>query len=697
MAPLVDWTRSIRLGPFRWGAVSPWRAARVATGVVAPLIIGWLSGHTEYGAYAALGALPAGFVSFLGESRSRLAAVAIASVGMATSTFIGGTTAALAPWLIVPEVAWWAFVTGLAISIGQWASVVALQWTVALLIAVGVSTGPKEAAFRAGLVLAGGLLQGLLVTLSWALRPGSTERSRLADAYRALASYASELAAGHAEPPRPAAFAAGSTVEDPNPLLSRSLRLAFLDLLEEAERIRAALAALAAHASDESPPHDQQFRNLLAEVTGALNLTAAAMDSPRGKRADMVRRLQAAIDRLAIVADPPWRWAGEALLGQLRSVQRILANLDSVVPQGGTTVAARREPLRFGLRDVASAFATMRANVTTTTEAGRHALRLAAVATLAQALAQATGLYQGRWVTLTILLVLRPDYGSTIYRGVQRAAGTMLGAGLAAVVAQLVQEKQDGLIATASLCIAAAYALFDASYLLFSLFITAFIVVLLSLMGQSLIPTAEARILDTVIGSVLALAGYLAWPTWEGVAAQHKFARLLEAHRDYGTALLQEAALPASMDAMRLRALQDSARRVRSNAEAAAARLADEPAHDRFPRRLAERLSAAVARLANAELALHALVVSRQLPSKATGGAPGLDDFSTAFATAMTRLAAALDTLQPPESLPALRPLQAALRDDQAARDTPLLGITDRIVDATNTLDAILSDQLKPH
>ena len=91
----------LRLGPFRWRAVSPWRAARVAAGVVVPLAIGWWSGHIDLGAFAALGALPAGMVSFQGVTRSRVAAVAAASVGMAVSTFVGATLANGAPWVLV--------------------------------------------------------------------------------------------------------------------------------------------------------------------------------------------------------------------------------------------------------------------------------------------------------------------------------------------------------------------------------------------------------------------------------------------------------------------------------------------------------------------------------------------------------------------------------------------------------------------
>jgi len=56
----------------------------------------------------------------------------------------------------------------------------------------------------------------------------------------------------------------------------------------------------------------------------------------------------------------------------------------------------------------------------------------------------------------------------------------------------------------------------------------------------------------------------------------------------------------------------------------------------------------------------------------------------------MRRLAFALSTRQPPEPIPALRPLQAALRGQPALVDATLVGITDGLVDAVNTVDALL-------
>ena len=87
---------------------------------------------------------------------------------------------------------------------------------------------------------------------------------------------------------------------------------------------------------------------------------------------------------------------------------------------GGHRPGTRRAELK-------AAFAALRASAGTSTETGRHALRLALVASIGEVVAQASGLPHGYWIVLTILIVLRPDYVFMIYRGVQRAAGTVIG------------------------------------------------------------------------------------------------------------------------------------------------------------------------------------------------------------------------------------------------------------------------------
>jgi uncharacterized membrane protein YccC len=677
--------------------VAAWRAARVAVGVVLPLVVGWLVGHVDYGAYMALGALPAGVASFQGEARGRLIAVVLASIGMSVSTFVGSTVPTIAPWSLVPIVAVWAYMTGLSVCLGQHWSTAVLQWSVALLIAVGIPQHSSDAALRAGLVLAGGLFQAALVAAAWTVRPGRPERGALATSYAGLATYASRLGDGAFDPPPPDAFPAQAVLEDPNPLLARPLALTFVDLLEEAERIRASLAALATRLSDHGG-ESGDIRTLMSQAAGALDLIARALISARSERDALLRDLEARIAAPSIAEAAAWRWSGEALLGQLRAVVRMIADLDAPPgrPAPADAATARNTPREGALT---AAFATLRANMTLASEAGRHAVRLAAVASLAETFVQAIGLYQGRWAVLTIFFVLKPDYASTLDRGAQRALGTALGAIAAAGVVELAHHQELALIAAAGIAIAIAYALFDASYLLFTVLLTMFIVLLLVLLGFPGTHTAEARIYDTFIGAAMALTAYVVWPTWHRTTAHDKFAALAEAHRDYGTALLGELAHPGSTGEPRLRALQVAARRARSDAEAAATRLADEPSAGWCTPETAHLLAAAIARVAHAELAIHALALSRDAAACAaysrSAAAANVDALKNALGTAMTRIAIALRTLRPPEPIPALRPVYGQLARDPSLRDSALIPIVGRLVDAINTLDAIVRDRLQ--
>ncbi|MET9474729.1 FUSC family protein [Streptomyces sp. NPDC002922] len=694
------WRKLWQLGPFRWSDVAPWRAVRVAVGVMVPLTVGSALGRLDYGAFAALGALPAGFASFQGVTRSRVAAVAVAGTGMAVSTFVGAVTAAAAPWLLVPVVAVWGYVVGLAVCLGPRLSVAALQWPVGLLIATGMPLGPTEAALRAGLVLAGGLFQGVLVAVSWAFRRGDPERAALAESYRILAVYASGLAAGHFGPPSATALPAAVVLTDPNPLLPVTARLHFLDLLEQAERIRVSLAALAERAADD--PSEAVLRPA-ADAARALDLIADTLSAGRAEHAGPITELNELLPSLAVASGTRGQSATEALFGQLRAVTRSLAGRFDTRP-GRTPVndKAINPVVPAGQEGIGWAALTLRANFALSGETGRHAVRLSVVAGLAEVMVQATGLFEGRWVVLTIFLVLKPDYTSTVYRSIQRAVGTAVGAGLGAAVASLAHPSSVGLIVAAGIAVAVAYALFDVNYVIYSSFLTVFIVILLDIFGLPADTTAVARLTNTAVGAVLALIAYSVWPTWEGLTAQEKFARMVEVHNTYTTALLRSLARPARTDQARLRGLQAAARRTRTDAEASSDRLADEPPHSPLTPTVARTLVAVVTRLAHTELSLHALVppqatvIGREEDGARDADADRLEALAAAFDIAMITLAEAVRTLQPPGRIPPLRQVQRALRDRPTALDPRLLQITDHLVDTAHSLEDVLRRHLAP-
>ncbi|MEV6024844.1 FUSC family protein [Streptomyces sp. NPDC052036] len=682
----------LRPGRFDWHELAYGGALRVAVGVAAPLAAGTATGHPQYGAFASLGALPAGFASLQGVTRTRAVTVVAASAGAAMSTFVGGVLAASAPWLLVPVVALWGYATGLAVCLGRWMSVAVLQWPVALLIASGIPLGPSEAALRAGLVLAGGLFQGALVAVSWTVRPGAAERAALADSYRSLSAYARGLAAGRTGPPPPADFVAGDAVADPNPLLAAAVRADHLNLLEQAERIRASLAALAAHTDDDPSGAARLFATDTAQ---ALDGIADALNAGPEDRAPPVRKPNSRFTWQEEAADDTgWQWVAEALLCQLRAVDRILGHAPT--PNRPAPCDGPGTPDRPVPRDTVQWTAlTLRANLTAAGETGRHALRLAAVTGLVEFMVEASDLYEGRWAVMTAFLVLRPDFATTLSRSVHRAVGTAVGAGLGATAAIAAHPGGAGLIVGATIAVAAAFALFAVNYLLFSVFLTAFLVILLEIFGLSAGSTATTRLAQTALGAACAIIAYWVWPTWEGLSAQQKFARLLTSHSSYTASLLQQLSHPEELDPSRLRALQTTARRDRTDAEASTARLAAEPPQPPMTPAVARTLVAVVMRLAQAELALHALVLQR--PAAVQEKQPqdhdsrtSLDALAVALRTTLEKLAESLLTLEAPGDLPPLHRIQASSRNQPVpgGRRTALL--VDGLVDATDALTDVV-------
>ena len=669
-------------GAFRWGDLSVGQGVRATVGVIAPLIIGMAAGKIEYGGYAALGALPAGFTSFRGVSWTKVLAVLAAAVGMAVSTFAGATAAWRQPWLLVPIVFVWAYVSGLLASLGPSVLAVVLQWPVALLIGSAIPLAPGPAAVRAALVLAGGLWQCLLVVTSWTLNRGSAERAAVANSYRALADYAAGRAAGQLGPPSPGQLVGSYVLADPNPLMRNSARQDLLDLVQEAERIRTTLTALAiSRAGEDLGPGG---RAVLQGAAGVLTELAESIGARPRQRADHLAAATREVDRISPRADTSWQWADEALLGQLRNACRTTERLND----SERRPAANGRPHAIQPGWIRDSRLTLRASLGLSSEAGRHALRLAVVSAAAELIAQASGISHAYWAVLTVFIVLRPDYSSTLYRGLQRAAGTIVGAGLGVATVQLARVGLTALLAGIAVSLMAAYAVFTVNYLLFAVFLTDFVVVLLALLGLPPEPTVIARLIGTGIGTGLAILAYLLWPTWEGTSAAEKLARLFVTQGACEGAALRAYTRPEGADAARIGQLKLAARRARSDAEASADRLAGEPKRGPMSADLARALTSAGHRMAQASLALAAAaaahhaalargparrpdhrIASQEDPD--AGLQPGLDALADGVSEATADIANALRqlgaspvlTARPPlRPLPQLRPMLQDLR-----------------------------------
>lgn len=139
-----------------------------------------------------------------------------------------------------------------------------------------------------------------------------------------------------------------------------------------------------------------------------------------------------------------------------------------------------------------------------------YGLQAAGAVAIAAALSRSLHMPNGYWAPMTALLVIRPTLHETASRGLARGAGTLIGAGVATLVAALLRP---GPYVTAALVVVfawGAYAMRRAHYAALTTSITACIVFLLAFAGLPELANAVHRIAATVVGAAIALTIALA-------------------------------------------------------------------------------------------------------------------------------------------------------------------------------------------
>ncbi len=649
-------------------------ALRCAAGVAIPLVAGLLLGQPSVSAFGAVGAVSVGFGSFQGAYRSRAAVMVSASLAMAAAIF-AGTLAGHSDTASIVVATLAAFLGGLVVALGAAATFVGLQAVVAVLIATGFPATVHDAALRAGIVLAGGLAQTLLVALLWPLRRFPAERAAMAGVYRSLAAYAALLPGEGALAPEPHTFAATEPpLADPQPFARAGDVLVFQALFDEAERIRTSLAALATRRR-ELGSDTACVRSFFASCSQALTEIAEALAAGRDPRRTTIwDALDSCAARLAR------RELVEALLGQVRAAWRtagVLGGDSSERPSGERLAPLRRRPpIRDGFR-------TLAANLTPRSTACRHALRSAVAVAIGTASYRLLHMPRGYWMPMTAVLVLKPEFHDTFSRGIARIAGTITGAALATLIVRAAAPGHAALAVLVLVCVWGCYALFRMNYALFAVCLTGYVVFILMLSGVGEMVAATLREEYTVGGGALALALYALFPTWAAASAPAALAVMLRTHSRYVAALLRGFAEPSQVDLPRLAAIRAEARLARSNGEAIVERMLAEPARRAaLPPRTAMGILAALRRHALAALALHA-----GLERGVSAAVPGMAHLAELMTGALATLADSLERGSAPPPLPDLRAAQIALGQSEALVNDE----TDLMVDSINTIATLLA------
>ena len=139
---------------------------------------------------------------------------------------------------------------------------------------------------------------------------------------------------------------------------------------------------------------------------------------------------------------------------------------------------------------------TLKDNLTPNSPAFRHAVRLAAAVPAAAFLGSTIGLPRSFWLTFAVLVILKPDYSSLLDRGFGRMIGTII----EDLAALLIGGLHPDIAVTVILVSFSAWSPIPpgtpVSRFLSGLFITALVLVLMSITTTDTLSTALDRLLD---------------------------------------------------------------------------------------------------------------------------------------------------------------------------------------------------------
>jgi uncharacterized membrane protein (TIGR01666 family) len=185
----------------------------------------------------------------------------------------------------------------------------------------------------------------------------------------------------------------------------------------------------------------------------------------------------------------------------------------------------------------------------------RHSLRIAMAATTAWLIGFFFPLGHSYWILLTVIVILKPGFGLTRRRNIERLTGTLIGTALGAALLFLVRNN-DVILVLLILSMIGAYSFIRKTYLIGVVLITIYLLLMFHLLQPHDFRTILTdRIIDTAIGSAIAfLFSYLLSPLWEHQQIDEYVVRVLHDNKDYFSAVASVfTGVPSKPEEIRLK------------------------------------------------------------------------------------------------------------------------------------------------
>ncbi|MEH2371856.1 FUSC family protein [Nostoc sp.] len=518
-------------------AISNGLRAALALGV--PMLIGQLINQRESGLFIGLIAYFVNLANVGGPYRIKARAMVAATLGIAVSVFVG-TLVAKVPALTVVLTFLWGLASGLGSLYGNAGANVGLVVGISFISTIAQPGNLQVALMRSLLCLIAGGWAMQLSLVMWPFKPYDPLRIAVAACFSAIANYIQAFVGKVAKPEnileiRQALETARTTLGTLR--IGQSARSwmneQLLVLIQDGDRLLGSVIGLIELL--ETYCQQQQYHavqqlvdDALAQISVILQAIAKAISGkPSSIDLGNLNRIyealkeQESLQRTAIAGSETDYTTLVALSNLVLMIEKLIKQLQYTA-QTAKSLADHR---KMSQRDVdrlllvadeqRSLLNLLKENLTLDSAIFRHALRIGLSLTVGVILYSITNLPMGYWVTLTIMLVLKPNLGATFQRFFQRVGGTILGAVLAAVLLATI-TSQPVLDTIILLTVFFGVSLIRFNYGYSVVFLSIFVLLIIDIGHPIGWQFAGFRVLNTLIGAGLAFAShYFIWPNWE--------------------------------------------------------------------------------------------------------------------------------------------------------------------------------------
>lgn len=524
---------------------------RITAAIITPVLIMGYVGYLSLGVAMGLGALCVSLVDIPGPLHHRKNAMAVTIIGTFLVALITGWLVPT-PWLM----GLWIGLCGFAFSIigvnGTRITNIGVAWLFVMVLHTEEADVPGLPWKQATWVTLGGGFYYLLSLFLHQLRPFKLAQQTVGDSLLGMADYLREKAKLYESKVdfdevfrslmeeqsqlhhkqqlvRELLFKTRSIVKDTTPI-GRTLLILFTESVDLFERIMTAQRDYKLlHDSFGGAPILESFRAQILQFAEEIEHIGLAVQEGRRSKPDReTARLLYQLDQeFELYRTAQLRETNLAAFISLKHIleslhdlhQRILTlhrytrydkRVEKSTPEDNSLDYAQFvTPSRFNRFLVWN-------NLSIQSNAFRHAIRVSVGLVLAFILSLWTGVGHGYWILLTVLVILKPAYSLTRQRNRERLLGTIGGAVLATLILYLVHDNRV-LTVVMILMMIGTYSLLRIRYLLAVFFMTTYLLIAFYLLRETNFQSIiQDRVLDTVLGSVLALAvTYLIPPKWE--------------------------------------------------------------------------------------------------------------------------------------------------------------------------------------